>query len=134
MKEDPSKGIYHGGNADFNRKLIERKSTKAIILDHAHNKRDSLYERDSGLNQVLCRMAKQKNVIFIIDLNELNAADLKTRAEILGRIIQNIRLINKFKNHLKIIRPNNLDDNDVLSFLISLGASTDLAKRALAKN
>ncbi len=126
--------IVQGSNSDANRKLIESKNTQVLILDHSHNKRDSLYERDSGLNHILCKLAKQKNIMFIIDLNELNVSNLKTKAEILGRMIQNIRLFRKFKNDFKVIAPTGMLQKELQSFLIVLGLPTDMAKKVLSQS
>jgi len=114
-----------GGDSDLNRSLIEKKGTKAILLNHSLKKRDSLYERDSGLNQVLCKLARQKDIEFIIDLNELNVSDLKQRSEILGRITQNIELTSKFKNRLKIISIKNSDSNGMRALLLTIGMPTN---------
>ena len=131
MVEQNKTSLSIGGSADLNRKLIENKNTKALILDHHSNKKDSLYERDSGLNHILCKLAKQKNVSFIIDLHELDISDLKTKAEILGRIIQNIRLFRKFGNDFKAIAPKNSSQKDFASLLIVLGVPTNMLKKAL---
>jgi RNase P/RNase MRP subunit p30 len=129
MTENSS--TFKGGTADTNRQLVEKKGVTGIILDHSHNKKDRLYERDSGLNQVICKLAKQKNVTFIIDINELFVDDLKLRAEILGRIIQNLRLINKFGNSLKIVTPKNISSLSASSLLSVLGLKTSIIKSAL---
>ncbi|MEK6918504.1 MAG: hypothetical protein AABW73_00525 [Nanoarchaeota archaeon] len=130
MKE--KEGLFYGGNSDQNRQIIENKKTKFLVLNHSDNKRDSLYERDSGLNQVLCKIAKQKGVSFIINLEELKNTEGKMRAETLARIIQNIMLINKFGNKTKIIYPKNWESRNVQSFLLTIGSSTNLAKNSTA--
>ncbi len=132
MIEDKSRGIFFGGNSDFNRKLVESKNIKFIILDHLNNKRDSLYERDSSLNHIICKLAYQKGIIFVINLNELEVSNLKLRAQILARIIQNIRLINKFHNKLKIIPLNNSDVFNTSAFLSTLGLPSRMLKDCLS--
>ncbi len=125
-------GLVKGSNSDSNRKLLESKSTKVLILDHSHDKRDSLYERDSGLNHVLCKIAYQKGIVFVIDLNELVVSDLKSRAQILGRIIQNIRLINKFHNKLRIIPIKSSNKYNTTAFLSVLGLPSKMLADSLS--
>lgn len=128
MKEE-RKEIVKGKDIAFNRKALENKNTKTLILSHT-NKKDKLKERDSGLNQVLCKIAKQNNTILAFSLEELKKEkDKKTKAEILGRMLQNIRLIKKYKNKFKLINFKN--KQQAFSFLLTLGLPTEIAKKAL---
>ncbi|MBI2630563.1 hypothetical protein HYW76_05685 [Candidatus Pacearchaeota archaeon] len=120
--------IIEGRDISYNRIMLENKKLNALILNHK-NKRDKLKQRDSGLNQVLCKIARENNITFTIDINELKTENKKEKAEILSRIIQNIKLINKFKNKLKII--NYQDKYNAKSLLATLGLPTNLAKSAV---
>jgi len=127
-----NEGVFSGGNADDNRRLIEQKSVKGLILNHSGNRRDSLYERDSSLNQVLCKLAKNKGVVFFIDLGEfLKEDNLKSRAKVLSRFIQNIFLFNKFGNEVRVVVPKGMSKEDVRALLTVLGMPTDMIKKAL---
>ena len=122
------KNIVQGDSISFNRKVLERKQAEILILNHKHGK-DRLKQRDSGLNHILCRIAKENNITLAIDLNELvKEGDKKTKAEILGRIIQNIKLIKKYKNRFKLVNYRNKEQ--AFSFLITLGMPTNQAKEA----
>ncbi|MEK6820483.1 MAG: hypothetical protein AABX71_02110, partial [Nanoarchaeota archaeon] len=91
-----NKKIVQGKDISFNRKVLESKKTRMLILSHT-DKKDKLKQRDSGLNQVLCKIARENNIILAIDINELKIEDKKTKEQILSRIMQNIKLIKKFK-------------------------------------
>ena len=122
-------GTIKGKDISFNRKILESKKTEMLILNHT-DKKDRLKQRDSGLNQVLCRIAKDNNITLAIDLNELTESrDKKTRALILGRILQNIKLIKKFKNKFKLLNPGN--KNQAFSLLLSWGLPTSQTKEAI---
>jgi len=122
-------GIVQGKDISFNRKVLESKKTEMLILSHT-DKKDRLKQRDSGLNQVLCRIAKDNNITLTIDLKELTEEkDKKERGKILARILQNIKLIKKFKNKFKLLNPWNR--SQAFSFLLSLGLPTNMAKEAL---
>jgi len=124
-----NKQIVQGKDIAFNRKALENKKTSMLILNHT-NKKDKLKQRDSGLNQVLCKIAKDSNIILAIDLKELTKeTDKKNKAIILGRIIQNIRLIKKFKNKLKLLNSGN--KQQAFSFLLTLGLPTKQAVEAV---
>ena len=62
--------IVQGKDIGFNRIILENKKVDMLILSHT-NKKDKLKQRDSGLNHVLCNLAKQNNILLAIDLNEL---------------------------------------------------------------
>jgi len=120
--------IIIGKTIDYNRLLLESKKINTLILTHKDQK-DRMKQRESGLNQVLCKIAKENNVSFAIDLKELTQESKKERAEILARIIQNITLIKKYNNKLKLI--NYTERNTAFSFLITLGLPTNQAKEAV---
>ncbi|MBU1136480.1 MAG: hypothetical protein ABIG37_00575 [Nanoarchaeota archaeon] len=118
--------IIQGKDISFNRLVLENKKPNVLVLSH-ENKKDRLKQRDSGLNQVLCKIAKANNTTFAIDFNEIKQEkDKKTKAEILSRIIQNIKLIKKYKNKFKLI--NCKDKHNAKSFLINLGLPTSMIK------
>ena len=120
--------IIQGKDISFNRKVLESKNTESLILNHKG--RTKLKQQDSGLNQVLCKIAKKNNITLILDLKELKVKELKQKAEILSNILQNIKLIKKYKNKFKIINYKNKPQS--FSFLISLGLPTNLSKKAIS--
>ena len=121
--------ITQGKDIAFNRKTLESKKTEMLVLNHRMGK-DKLKQRDSGLNQVLCKIAKDNRIILAIDLNELvKEKDKKTKAVILARMLQNIKLIKKFKNKFLLLNQGN--KQQAFSFLISLGMPTDMAREAV---
>jgi RNase P/RNase MRP subunit p30 len=125
-------GIVTGKDIDFNRRAIEAKGTKALILSHK-NGRDRIYERDSGLNQVLCKLAAKKGIEFRIDVGEFRdkSADSSERGKRIGRLVQNIMLFKKFKNTVKFFGFSSDFKGDVQALLRVLGMPTDMAKRAV---
>lgn len=125
MKEE----AVQGKDIAFNRKILENKNTEMLILSHT-DKKDRLKQRDSGLNQVLCKIAKDNNIALAIDLNELMGnKDKKERGKILARILQNIKLIKKFKNKFLLLNSGN--KNQAFSLLLSWGLPTSQTKEAL---
>jgi len=121
------KVIVQGRDIGFNRKILENKKVNMFILNHT-NKKDKLKQRDSGLNEVLCKLARDNNITLAINFHELLSEDKKEKAKILSRIIQNIKLARKFKNKLILI--NNNKNKDISALLRVLSADTKMAEYA----
>lgn len=128
LHKQKEKVIARGKSIDFNRKILENKKVNILILSH-EEKKDMLKQRDSGLNHILCKIARDNNIILAIDMNELKIENKKEKAKILARIMQNIKLIKKVKNKLIIINKPE-DKYNLRSFLLVLGADTSMAKKA----
>jgi len=122
--------IVYGKDIEFNRKILEMKHVNMLIIEHK-NKKDKLKQRDSGLNQVLCKLAKEKNIVLALDFSEAISTDGTEKAKILSRIIQNIKLIKKYKNEFKITAKSSRSDYDLRAFLQVLGLPTDMSKKAV---
>ena len=129
LKNQKKEEIVQGKSIEFNRKVLEKGNASMLILSHT-DKKDKLKQRDSGLNQVLCKIAKEKGITLAIDLNELmKTPDKKEKSLILARMIQNMRLIKKYNNKFKLLNFRNKPQ--AFSFLLTLGADTQTAKKAL---
>ena len=130
LAKERKKAVVLGQAIEFNRKILENKKVSMLILNHKE-KNDKLKQRDSGLNQVLCKIAKENEIEFAIDFSEILSSQNKERAEILGRWMQNIMLINKYKNKVKLINKQGRDDYDLRSLLVALGMRNDVANKAV---
>ena len=87
-----SKIVFCKGSRD----AIERGAH--ILFDFEANPReDFIHHRASGLNQVLCKLAKKHNSIIAFNFNSILEADDVMQAKIIGRMQQNIRLCRKYK-------------------------------------
>jgi len=112
---------------DFNRKLLENKNLGALVLNLEAEK-DYLKQRDSGLNEVLCKLAAKNNIKIAIDLDAaINKPEVE-KAKSLSRLIQNINLCKRTKTKLLILTKK--DQKAISSLMLSLGASTKQAKEA----
>ena len=91
---NPDIVIAKGGSDELNRKLIEDKRTD-ILLDPEPETYDKLHYRSSGLNHVLCKLAKKNNVCIAFSFRRMLYS--KNRALLFGKIMQNIKLCRKYK-------------------------------------
>lgn len=122
-------------NEDEIRKGVEKKSKVDIIVGvELISKKDSFHQRNSGLNQVICKLAKENNVA--IGFSFSTVLNSKKRALILGRMMQNVKLCRKYK--VKIVcgsfaknRKEMRDAKDLLSFCRVIGMDPGEAKKAL---
>ncbi len=94
--------IVIGGNEIINRKIVENKNVQ-LLLDSEPDEEDFMHYRNSGLNQVLIKLAKKNNVSIGFSFNKILKSDNKEKAKLFGKIMQNIRLCNKYKVKMNII-------------------------------
>jgi RNase P/RNase MRP subunit p30 len=104
--------IFTSENDELNRKILEKESIKILLLNQK-SRIDFAKQRNSGLNQVLAKIAKKRKAIIGINLDELIEAKGKQKSQIIARIKQNIQLCNKNKVNMKFIyfkfKKNNYD-------------------------
>lgn len=130
ISREGGKVIVQGKSIDFNRIILENRKVNMLVLSHK-NKKDRLKQQDSGLNHVLCNLAKENNITLAIDFKELLESDKKERALILARLEQNIDLMKKSKNKIKLVNKSERSSYDLFSFLLTLGMPTNMAKEAV---
>ena len=119
IKEAQDKIIIFSSNDDeLNRKILEKLKIHILLINLA-GKKDFQKQRDSGFNQVLAKIAKEKNVAIGINFDEIIQSSEKPK--ILARLKQNISLCNKNKLKMKFIIQNSENQRDVYD-LKSLGA------------
>lgn len=130
-KENPNeKIIVKAQDEEFNRKIVEDKNVNILLSPEIHFRKDRLKQRDSGLNEVLCKLAAKNNIKIAIDLSEIMKLPKKEKAIILSRIIQNIKLCKRTKAQIILYPKNKYKKQDILSFFQTLKASSEQAKKA----
>ncbi len=129
FKKEKKQVIVLAQGQEFNRKILENKDVDILLSPELHNRKDKLKQRDSGLNEILCKIAKNNNIKIGIDLEKIKKTKGKERAILLARIKQNIMLCKKAKTDLILI--GKYDKKNAFSFLLTLGASTSQAKNTI---
>lgn len=109
--------VVHGGSDKVNRQVLDSNKVDILLDPHLGQRRDKMHQRDSGLNQVLVKLAKKNNVAIGISFKNI----LSSRAEDLGRIIQNIELCRKYKVKIVILEYEDRNPEDVNSLFKVLG-------------
>jgi len=121
--------IFSSNDDELNRKILEKEGIDVLLLKQAKRK-DFQKQRNSGLNQVLAKVAKKKNITIGVDLDEIILNKDQQKSEILARVKQNIKLCNKHKLKMKFISPSNIKRNshDIKALGLVLGMPTQIVK------
>ena len=130
LKKDNQQIIVQAQSPEFNRKILENKDTDILLNLEFHNRKDRAKQRDSGLNEILCKIAKKNNIKIGIELSKLKSLPQKQKAIILSRIKQNISLCKRTKTPIIILDKEKFSKQEIISFMIILKASTSQAKEA----
>lgn len=85
--------VFKSSNND--REVIEKAKINMIFALEENFRRDFIHQRASGLNQILCKSAKENNITIGFSVKSILNAE--NRREIMGRMTQNINLCRKFK-------------------------------------
>jgi hypothetical protein len=120
------------------RDAIERGAPLVFAFETTEDK-DHTHYRRSGLNQVLCKLATQKKTSIGFSLHTLLSVEGRKRATIMGRIMQNIIFLRKYKTNVKIAsfatNPYEMRaPSEITSLFVSLGMRPEEAKKALVLN
>lgn len=79
------------------REIIESKKVKIIYGFEESQRKDHLHQRASGLNHVLCDLARKNNVAIGFSYSSLLGKNKMLSAVLAGRMMQNIGLCRKYK-------------------------------------
>jgi RNase P/RNase MRP subunit p30 len=112
---------------------IENRNLKFLYDFEEQEEKDSFHYRRSGANHVLCTMMKEKEKIFVFDMEKI-IINSRTREKLLGRMMQNLMLVKKYKLESIIcsfaMSPENLRAEKEYSSLIRALGYEDIAKTA----
>ena len=81
----------------LNRFAVENKQVDILLSPEKNTRKDLMFSRRSGLNQVLCKLAAKNGVAIGFDFSYLLHSSDKQRARILGRMKQNVKFCKKYK-------------------------------------
>jgi len=126
--------IIQAQGDEFNRKILENKDIDILISPELHQRKDKLKQRDSGLNEVLCKLATKNNIKIAIDLKQIQKLPKQDKAIALSRIMQNIKLCKRTKTKIVILPKEKFKKQDISSLFLTLKASTQQAKEAFDFN
>ncbi len=85
-----------------NRMYFDDKSRKTIFGLELSQREDFMHQRNSGLNQVLCKLATKNEITIGLSFSSVLHSQGRERARLIGRMMQNIRLCRKYKTEVII--------------------------------
>ncbi|MCH7850824.1 MAG: hypothetical protein IH845_04240 [Nanoarchaeota archaeon] len=137
LRDSKFKGVIalKGSDDAFNRRAIETLKIDYLILPTGINLKDTLKQRDSGLNHVVAKEAVRKGISLVIPMNEISDLTGKNKSLALSKAIQNIKICRKAKCKLKIASLANnpkkvISEIGRKSFGISLGMDSHMSRDA----
>ena len=123
QKKYQGETALQGGDDSFNRRVLETLKINYLISPEKFTDKDTLKQRDSGLNHVLGKIAKQNNIAIVIDFNDISGIkDRKGKAVRIAKVIQNVKICRKAG--CKILIWGNDDKYALQSFGFSIGMSS----------
>jgi len=126
-KQSPNKEIIiQAQSPEYNRKILENPDVDILLSPELHERKDYLKQRDSGLNEILCKLAKRNNIKIGINLQPIRKLPIKQKAIALARIRQNIQLCKRTKTSIVFMPP--LSKQEALSLITTLKGSTEQVK------
>lgn len=87
--------LIKGSNEEVNRVVCENKHVDIFYGLEFFNGKDFIHSRNSGLNQVLCKLAKKNDIVIGFSFGDLMRS--QNREIGLGRMMQNVLLCRKYK-------------------------------------
>ncbi|MFA5060968.1 MAG: RNase P subunit p30 family protein [Candidatus Pacearchaeota archaeon] len=124
-----------GRDNSFNRRAIETLKIDYLVSPEIGERKDTLKQKDSGLNHIIAKESAKKGIAIVIPLFEISKIDKEKKALRLSRIAQNIKICRRAKCEIKIAnlsedKKNLINEIGRRSLGLSLGMSTEQAKKA----
>ena len=117
------------GTTDIiNRSALEHKKVHSLVNPEYNRNYDYMNYRNSGLNHVLCKIAKDQNKKIIFSFSEILNKHGEERAFVIGKIMQNIMICKKYKTETEFYNLTTKKEDlralgDIKSFFKVLGAN-----------
>ncbi len=89
-------------SGESNRSYFESRRIDFILNVEDCGQREYIHHRNSGLNQILCKLAAQRGLSVVVSFGTLLNASKVKKYSLLGRIKQNKILCEKYKVRYKV--------------------------------
>src|SRR3990167_10908509 len=122
-KNRGKKLVFSSDDDELARKILEKEDVQ-IYMPILFHRKDRQKQRESGLDHVMAKIAKKKNILIGINLREIISARGTKKAEILARISQNIKICNKNKLKMVFLKTKERNSYDLKSLGLVLGMPT----------
>jgi ribonuclease P/MRP protein subunit RPP1 len=130
--------LVEGGDEEINRAASECWEVDIVCHPERVTGKDLLDQKNSGIDDVMARFMAERGIAIEICLSELLSCYGVVRAQVIGRMRQNIMLAKKYKTPI-IITSGAKDrfgmraPKDLYSLGIALGMDPGMAKKAVSE-
>ena len=123
--------VVEGGDDKINRVALENKKVDILLSPEKGRGPDKTHYRNSGLNQVLCKLAAKNKIAIGFNFDDI--IDSKDRSILMGRMMQNVRFCRKYKVRIVLdcFGKYKKDKKDLAIFAQTLGMTPGEAKQAV---
>lgn len=123
-------------SSENDRKILENADEVILFNLEINKKKDFMHQRASGLNHVMCKLAERNDISIAFPFSSILNLENKKRAELIGRIMQNIKLCRKYKVKTIIAsfakNPYEMrSPHDLMAFFTNIGMHPKEAKDSL---
>lgn len=120
----------------LNRRAVETLKINYLVSPERGGKKDTLKQRDSGINHIVAKISKEKRIAIVINMSEVAELKSKEKSLRLGRLIQNMKICRKAGCNIQIAslakdKKNVIGERGRKSFGVSLGMSSGQASKAV---
>lgn len=125
--------VIESKDYEFNRKILESYKIDVFLISYNLDSKDFMKQKNTQLNEYIFKLAKKNNTNIALDIDKLTKLQKQKKARFLARLMQDIKLINKIKNQIMLLTDEKIQKIDLQYFLISLGLSSQIAKKSFIK-
>ena len=111
-----------GRSGGFNRRVVETLKIDYLVSPELGDRKDSLKQRDSGLNHVVAKEMAKRKVVMVVDFDSVAEMKGKDKALRLARIMQNVKICRRAKCGIRIW--GGVDEKALKSFGFGVGMSS----------
>lgn len=129
--------IVLGIDNEISRFVVEKGQINVLLSPEYGRTHDFMHYRNSGLNQVICKLATDNKIAMGINFSEIfEMKDNKEKALRIGRIMQNIELCSKYRTKMLMASfaktPEQMvSASDMINFAMAIGMTPGQAKESL---
>jgi len=127
LKRANDQVVVHAQDDDFNRKIFEIKDVD-MVVGLELNGHDRLKQRDSGMNEVIAKLAKKNKIVIGVEVSKIKGLSALEKGKALGRLRQNVKLCKRTETRIVVL---NAGSKEASGLITSLGGSTLQGKNAV---
>jgi len=127
LKRTNDQVVVHAQDDDFNRKIFEIKDVD-MVVGLELNGHDRLKQRDSGMNEVIAKLAKKNKIVIGVEVSKIKGLSALEKGKALGRLRQNVKLCKRTETRIVVL---NAGSKEASGLITSLGGSTLQGKNAV---